>query len=533
LPKLSPMNYAALVNFYLVFTPTLLFSQSSQNLELFGQFDRGDSYYSGSWGYTDFSARKEFALLGTRTGTAIYAIDEQPVSELAFIPGPVSNWREITVFDSYAYVITEGNGQGQGMQIINLSNLPDTAELVTTYSAAFGRAHMIQRDIYSTDPYLYVTGTCGNCGIHILDISDPVAPIEIGNYQPGYYIHDAHVRGNYLYAAAFYEGTIDIVDISDKLQPVLITRIEVPGGNTHSAWTTEDEQFLIISNEKDGLPARIWNIADLSNVYEVATYIGNAASLTHNPYVRGDFVFFSHNTEGLRVVDVRDPALPVEVAYFDTYPGLSGGFRGLWSAYPYFPSGKIIGGNRENGLYVWNFNDSLAGRLYARVLDAETYEMIKDAQIFVLKKETLLHPDLSGKFRFGTLPGIFNLEVSAPGYKTTILEVSLEAGARLERDIALEPASVNLFEPNRTLSEISLFPNPFSASAMIRLKDFKGADFFKIYDRKGRLLRTEYIHPGADLFIERKGLAEGLYFLCLFDRKGQLIAKTRFVLSVN
>ena len=174
-----------------------------------------------------------------------------------------------------------------------------------------------------------------------------------------YYIHDAHIKGDYLYASAFFEGTIDIVDISDKTSPTLVAQIETTGGNTHSAWTTEDDKHLIISLEKDGLPARIWNIKDLSNLSEVATYTANLASLTHNPYVRGDFTFFSHNTEGLRVVDTKDPCVPVEVGFFDTFEGQSGGFSGLWSACPYFPSGKIIGGNREDGLYVWTFNLSL------------------------------------------------------------------------------------------------------------------------------------------------------------------------------
>ena len=109
---------------------------------------------------------------------------------------------------------------------------------------------------------------------------------------------------------------------------------------------------------------------------EVATYTANEASLVHNPYVRGDFCFLSHNTEGLRVLDITDPEVPVEVAYYDTYDGPSGGFKGLWSACPYFPSGKIIGGDRTEGLFVWTFNETYGARIYGTVVDSVSQEPI-------------------------------------------------------------------------------------------------------------------------------------------------------------
>ena len=258
--KISPITL--LLGFLL---PLYSMAQNRENVNLFGQYHRGDARYSGSWVYVDLESRREYALLGTRTGTAIYTIDEQPVQELAFIPGPASNWREITVLGKYAYVTTEGSGEGEGMQIIDLSNLPTSANLVNTYTATFTRGHIIQRDIYSEAPFVYVMGVCGNCGVNILDVSNPINPREVSTYSPGYYIHDAHIKGDYLYAAAFNEGVIDIVDISDKFNPVLVAQIENSGGNTHSAWTTEDNRHLIISSEKDGLPARIWNIEDLTN----------------------------------------------------------------------------------------------------------------------------------------------------------------------------------------------------------------------------------------------------------------------------
>ena len=121
---------------------------TSLNVELFGQFHRGDIRYSGSWAYID-SSGNEYALLGTRTGVAAYTIDNQlEINEVGFISGPESNWREITVIGDYAYVTTEGGSDTTGMQVIDLQYLPDSLKLLTTYSESFTRGHILQRNVY-------------------------------------------------------------------------------------------------------------------------------------------------------------------------------------------------------------------------------------------------------------------------------------------------------------------------------------------------------------------------------------------------
>jgi hypothetical protein len=70
--------------------------------------------------------------------------------------------------------------------------------------------------------------------------------------------------------------------------------------------------------------------------------------------VRGNLIFEANYTSGLRVFDAGDdPAAPVEVAYFDTWPDNDNvEYSGLWSNYPFFPSGTIIGSDRQRGLFV-------------------------------------------------------------------------------------------------------------------------------------------------------------------------------------
>lgn len=514
-----------------IFIPIFTFAQDSENVSLYGQYHRGEARYSGSWAYIDLETRKEYALLGGKTGTSVYCIDNLPINELGFIEGPSSNWREITVLGKYAYVTTEGSGTGEGMQIIDLTDLPDSISLANTYTETFTRGHIIQRDIYSEAPYLYIMGTCNNCGVNILDVTDPINPKEVSTYSPGYYIHDAHVKGNYLYASAFFNGTIDIVDISDKLNPTLVAQIETTGGNTHSAWTTEDNKHLIISLEKDGLPARIWNIEDLSNLYEVATYTGNSASLTHNPYVRGNYTFFAHNTEGLRVVDTKDPSVPVEVGYYDTFDGLSGGFSGLWSACPYFPSGKIIGGNREDGLYVWTFNDVQAGRFYASVVDESTQEKIPNATVFIQKIDLPIIPDLSGLYKFGALSGVFRLEVSAEGYDSLLQDITLEPGDSLVLNFQLAPKSVGIFDLALNLPTFKISPNPFTEFTVVDLSAFEKAAYLRVFNAFGQLVRTENVVGGNYHILDKENLEAGVHVFMVYGRDNELLGNQKVVIG--
>ncbi len=498
-----------------------LIAQQALNVTLFDQYHRGDERYSGSWAYIAPNG-SEYALLGAKTGTAIYTIDNAPIQEVAFIPGPSSNWREITVVGQHAYVTTEGSGTGEGMQVIDLSELPNSASLLTTYSETFTRGHIIQRDVYSDEPYVYVNGTSSTSGIHIMDISDPANPVEVGLYQPGYYIHDCHVKGDRIYAAAFYEGTIDIIDISDKSTPTLLAQIEDPGGNTHSSWLTEDNRYLFVCDELDGLPARIFNVEDINNPFQVATYTANSESLVHNPYIRGNLAIISHNTEGLRIVDLSDPTIPVEVGYYDTYDGPSGGFSGLWSACPFFPSGKIIGGNREDGLYVWIIDDAETGRFYGKVVDSLTNLPIFNAQIVIPEKSDTLITFFDGEFKGGYLPSSFTLEITADDYLPKTISVDLQAGDSLYFEVQLTKPEVVSTQTVPGNSNFKLYPNP--AKDVIWIEGIKHGGILEVYDALGKRVKVLALNVADIQEFKLDGLNAGEYFYRFEGNDGKVIS---------
>lgn len=491
--------------------------------------NRGDERYSGSWSFAAADGT-EYAIVGAKTGTAVYPIDDPDnIVEVGFVPGPATNWREITVIGDYAFVVTDVMDSGHSMQVIDLSYLPDSVSLVKSYTETFTKGHIIQKDILSDEPYVYVMGTCNSCGVHILDVSDPENPVEVGYYDPGYYIHDAHIRGDLMYAAAFYEFEMDIVDISDKSNPVLIGKIAYDGKNTHSSSLSEDGKYLIMADEADGYPSTIFNVEDPENPVQVAEYSANLESLVHNPYVRGDFCFVSHNTEGLRVLDIADPELPVEVGYFDTYDGPSGGFKGLWSACPYFPSGKIIGGDRHEGLYIWTFNDTRAARVYGVVRDSISGDSLVGATILVPEISLSLQSDFDGNFKNGMLEGSYTL--TASGYLPKTFELSLSQGDSVWVEFDLVPENfTSSFEALDKTPKLQTYPNPSSGSFWVALSELENTSELVILNQLGQTVFSKNISGNENVQVEAN-LPQGSYFLKILDVGGNLIGRANAIVQ--
>lgn len=338
------------------------------------------------WGYVSPSGR-EYALMGANNGTSIVEVTDPGNPQiLAFIPGSSSLWRDVKVFGTYAYAVTEAGG---GIQVIDLSQVDaGVATLVGVYNAGgTGNTHNVAIDEVSG--FLYRCGG-GSNGLRIYDLNaDPVNPPFVGTW-PDRYVHDAQIvtytSGPYAgrqiafcfsgFNGGSVETGLDILDVTDKSKIVNLSRLTWPlSAYSHQGWLSEDRTLLYALDEQDevnfGLPSRIHTIevSDLAApVYIGATTNGNPAT-THNAYTHGDRLYSANYRSGVRVYDLSSPTQPVEVGYFDTYPESdANGYNGCWSVYPYFPSGNLIASDLQRGLFVirpavevaaWSFPEGL------------------------------------------------------------------------------------------------------------------------------------------------------------------------------
>jgi len=345
-------NFLALMFSMLTFNSSILIGQ---NITLLGSLDPyPGSAYANIWAYA--AGGREYALMGVTGGTTIIDVTNPstPV-EVAFIPGPQAppyEWREIKTHLNYAYVVSEGTGSGSGMQIIDLSNLPDTASLSATYNTTFTRAH----EIFIADGFAYVVGTSQG-GMHILDLSTPTNPVQVGYYGASGYVHDVHVWNDTAYVSS--ADTYDLVDLSNKSNPQLISQsAALPGIYAHSGWLTEDKRYFIACEEFNVVDLTVWDLQDRTTWdLVVPSWQMAGTSPIHNIFILGNYAHISYYKEGYIVLDISDPTNPIFAGQYDTYPSSGGGtYDGAWGVDPYLPSGNSIVSDMSTGLYVCKFN---------------------------------------------------------------------------------------------------------------------------------------------------------------------------------
>lgn len=331
------------------------------------------------WGWTDPLDGTEYALVGLDNGTAFVSLanPENPVY-LGKLPTrtSASAWRDIKVYRDHAYIVSEASGHG--MQVFDLTGLRDVASPPVTFSAtteytAFGNAHNIA--INEETGFAYVVGTGPELpyqgGPHFIDLNDPANPADAGGYALSGYTHDAQVV-RYQGPDADYtdreilvganEDQVLILDVTEKSLPVEVASTGYPNlGYPHQGWFSEDQRYFILGDEADelnsGINSRtlVFDLTDLDNPVLSFAHTGPTTAIDHNGYVLGDRFYLANYTAGLRVKDLSglSGGQMNEAGYFDTHPESdSPSFEGLWSIYPYFPSGLIVLGDINRGLFV-------------------------------------------------------------------------------------------------------------------------------------------------------------------------------------
>jgi choice-of-anchor B domain-containing protein len=343
------------------------------NAELGGPGAEGND----SWGWTDPTTGKEYALVGTTTGSAFVDISD-PVNPILLGTLPTASinslWRDIKVYNNYAFVVADSADE-HGMQVFDLTRLRNVANPPEVFTAdanynGFGSAHNIV--INEDSGFAYAVGTSTfNGGPHFINIQNPTSPIAAGGYSANGYSHDAQVItyngpdsdyiGREIYIGSNGDEVV-LVDITDKNNPINISSFSYNNNAfAHQGWFTQDLNYFIIGDEGDensfGINSRtlFFDFSDLDNPSFQFEYLGPTAAIDHNVYTKGNLLFIANYTAGMRVLDISNIGTnsAVEVGYFDTFPSNNNtNFNGTWNVYPFFPSGNIIISDINSGLFI-------------------------------------------------------------------------------------------------------------------------------------------------------------------------------------
>jgi choice-of-anchor B domain-containing protein len=376
-----------------------------------GLFSSNPATMSNLWGFVDLDDNREYAVVGLSNATAIVEVtDPQNPREVGSVPGNGSLWREVKVYQffdaaagrhrAYAYITTEA--PGSGLQVIELSGLPNTVSLANTI-ADFATSHTIyvSNVDYATNAplpgrqaFIYIAGSNLNQGAYrIFNLANPVTPQLVTAAPVGTgYMHDStslYITDNRTtqcdqghnpceVLVDFNVNSVDLWDVTNKGAPVLLSATSYPNVRfTHSGWPTEDQRFIVVHDELDELRIPGFNthiytleIDNLRAPTAVTSYIGPGTTTDHNGYAKGNRYYMSHYRRGLVVFDLTDPRALVEVGNLDTFLVPAGNVaetQGAWGVYPFLPSGNLLVSDIDNGLFILRDNtrnlDASPGRL--------------------------------------------------------------------------------------------------------------------------------------------------------------------------
>jgi choice-of-anchor B domain-containing protein len=340
----------------------------------------GGNPFSGNdcWGYVSPSG-KEYAIIGTSKGTSFVDIStpSDPVL-VQFIAGEQSLWRDVKIYQHYAYMVSEGGG---GIQVVDLGQIDGGIVTLVNTILSGGNSDTHNVAIDTDSGYLYRCGGGSGQGLRIYGLSNPVSPNYLNSWNSRY-VHDVQVvtytsgpnSGKQIAFACSGYGNgssqtgLTIIDVTNKNNLVTKAQFYYPNpGYSHQAWLSEDRQYLYLNDELDEngvLPTttHVINVSNISSPSHAGTFTNGNKSIGHNLYTLGNRVFEANYRSGLRIFDVSSPVAGSEIAYFDTWPGDDkDAFNGLWSCYPYFPSGIVIGSDLERGLFVWWIGEAELG----------------------------------------------------------------------------------------------------------------------------------------------------------------------------
>ncbi|MBK8380618.1 MAG: choice-of-anchor B family protein [Ignavibacteria bacterium] len=346
---------------FLILCSSYSYSQlANQNTYLLKNIDVAGRSYSALWGYTAPNGR-EYAILGYNRGTSFIDItDSANIREVDTLSGLTSSWREMKTYSHYAYIVSEATNSK--LQIVDLQYLPDSVSLVATWSyAGYTKTHSISQ----SGNYLYLNG--GNAassvgGVAVVDVSNPVSPVKMGEWNTEY-VHDCRVQNDTIWAANVYTGKMSIINASNKSSLQFVRNWQAypqSAVSTHNCAFPVTRDYIYTTNEVSSPAGKlnVWDIRDLNNITFVRDWqpTGITSAIVHNIETYGNYAVIAHYTAGIRILNISNPSNPVEVAWYDTYPSSnSTNFSGCWGVYK-FSSGKIIGSDISNGLFVIKTN---------------------------------------------------------------------------------------------------------------------------------------------------------------------------------
>ncbi len=159
-----------------------------------------------------------------------------------------------------------------------------------------------------TNDYAYIAS--GSAGLRVISTADPYHLQEIGVCTNPNQANDVSVRSTIAYVADGLNG-IKAVNIIDPYDPTLLWQKPIPG----------DANAIFTYSNKIFVAARDSGLVIMQDSIMLSSI--NTLEDAMDVFVIGRYAYVAASEAGLRIIDVDEPYLPVEVGFCDTIGGVS------------------------------------------------------------------------------------------------------------------------------------------------------------------------------------------------------------------
>jgi hypothetical protein len=223
----------------------------------------------------------------------------RPVDAAALGPGPAGQL--------YAYLYSSSGR----VEALDLSN-PAAPFRLGSYTLSHTEGLSVS-DMLVAGQYVYLYDRLsGSATVVMVDISNPAGPFEVGLYRAGGRVRAVRaVSGGVEVAVIDFDSNLRLVDLSDPAAPHEVGVYDAVENIIELAVADTATLYL---NLEAGLGRQVMQRLDISNLAapkETGRY--ETDSLSGGLVAHGDQLFLQASRQMVRVVDVSDPARPVEV----------------------------------------------------------------------------------------------------------------------------------------------------------------------------------------------------------------------------
>ncbi len=202
------------------------------------------------------------------------------------------------------------------LDVSDATRITDLGQVDAHFIGPWAKADAVDRRDIARD-HAYLGNAFGRPPrLQILDLADtshsgPQAEYEIPGVDAAVSVSDST-----LYVGADFVGGVRILDVTDPAQPIEIGSFHTPG----SAYKTVVRNG--VAYVADGVTAlSIYDVSEPSSVHQVGSYDtpspkpnSPAAGSGNDVALQDHFAFLAQGWRGLRILDVADPANPIEIS---------------------------------------------------------------------------------------------------------------------------------------------------------------------------------------------------------------------------